>query len=97
MGRPEFRTGSHTAGHNRNTLGFCFVGNYDLVEPTERMFEIAAKRWFIPILNRYGLGINDVRPHWQYARKSCPGKLFQMEHLRNAIRRANGQLPTEKG
>lgn len=97
LGRPEFRTGSHTLGHNHATLGFCFVGNYDLIEPSDRMLTIAAQRWFIPIMARYKLSPDDIMPHWAYARKSCPGKLFNMDRLRNAIRRSNGQFIDEKG
>lgn len=85
-GRPEHLPGSHTKGKNRESLGICFVGNYDVVEPPLEMLEIAAQRVIVPWMLKYDIPVIAVQAHRTYADKTCPGKLFGMERLRNAIR-----------
>jgi len=82
FGRPDYLPGAHTAGHNTDTLGFCFVGNYDLLEPTDRMLRIAARRVLAPWMRRFGLLIQDVHPHREFANKTCPGTKFSMDRLK---------------
>lgn len=88
IGRPENRTGSHTKGENHDSLGFLFVGNYDERTPPQEMLEVAARRWFVPVMARYGLDENDIYPHNAFAKKTCPGKRFDLNYLKAAIERA---------
>lgn len=87
LGRPEDRTGAHTVGENVRSLGFVFVGNYDVKAPSKEMLEAAVSSWFVPVMRRYGLGVREVVPHSLFANKTCPGKLFDMEPLRGMIKR----------
>lgn len=88
LGRPEDEPGAHTKGMNTTSLGFCFVGNFDELEPSDRMLEVAARRWFVPVMKRHSIGFDALFGHRDFAPKTCPGTLFNMDRLRNAIRQA---------
>ena len=81
------RSGAHTRGHNSNSLAICFIGNYDVEVPKKEMMEAGAKviaLW----LDLFGLAINDIYSHHNFApHKSCPGTLFDMESLKECVRR----------
>lgn len=87
MGRMWDVPGAHTRGHNHDSLGICFIGNYDVEVPKKEMMEAGAKiiaLW----LDLFSLAINDIYTHHNYdSRKSCPGKLFNMEFLKECVRR----------
>lgn len=90
LGRPVNRTGAHVGTRaadrvpwNHATLGFCFVGNYDAEEPPLELLEVAAHRWIVPTMASLGLSVRDLVPHRELdPRKSCPGRLFDMDRLR---------------
>lgn len=82
FGRPDVRTGAHTLGENKRSLGFCFVGNFDLRAPGVERFRVAARRVLAPWLLRYGLGVDALLPHRDFAHKTCPGREFDMDLLR---------------
>ena len=87
MGRMWDVAGAHCRGHNTDSLGICFVGNYDKIPPPKEMLEAGAKviaLW----LDLFNLSINDIYSHHNFApHKSCPGKLFNMETLKECVRR----------
>lgn len=82
FGRPDVLPGAHTRGENGRSLGFCFVGDYDSSRPSESRLRVACRRVLAPWLIRLGLGVDALVPHSQFASKSCPGKLFPMDRLR---------------
>jgi hypothetical protein len=81
-GRPDWLPGAHTKGQNRSSLGFCFVGNYNDSGPGDARMRVAARRVLAPWLIRYGLGVEALVPHNQFASKSCPGRMFNVRRLR---------------
>jgi len=85
MGRMWDVAGAHTRGHNHNSLGFCFVGNYDVEEPPEGMLLVGAKVigfW----MRLYNIGIDDIYGHREFAPyKTCPGRMFDIEKLKGFI------------
>ena len=85
FGRPWDIPGTHTLGHNRSSLGFCFVGNYDLTRPAEKMLETGAK--VIKLWMRlFNITKDSVFAHHDFADyKSCPGKRFSMDRLRQCL------------
>lgn len=96
FGRPDVLAGAHTVGENGRSLGFCFVGNFDSTAPEAARLRVACRRVLAPWLLRYGLGVEALVPHNQFAAKSCPGKLFDMGELRricgeelDGLRRSN--------
>lgn len=82
FGRPDWISGAHTRGANGCSLGFCFVGNYDERGAGDARMRVAARRVLAPWLIRYGLGVDALVPHSQFANKSCPGSMFSMDRLR---------------
>ena len=81
FGRPWYFPGAHTRGQNSDSLGFCFVGNYDEVEPSDAILEAGAKviyQWLIlfkiPTFCVY-------RHHDFNNQKTCPGVKFDMDRL----------------
>lgn len=85
FGRPDWISGGHTRGQNWCSLGFCFVGNFDRRRPSDARLRVAARRVLAPWLIRYGLGVDALVPHSQYANKTCPGSKFPMDRLREIV------------
>jgi len=87
MGRMWDVAGAHTRGHNSNSLSICFIGNYDKIQPPKEMLEAGAKviaLW----LDLFGLSINDIFSHHDFdPNKTCPGTKFDMESLKDEVRR----------
>lgn len=90
-GRPASMHGAHTAGKNRDSLGFCFVGNFDLVAPEPERLAVAVRRVIAPWCVQYGLGPEDIFGHRDFSEKTCPGKLFDLDDLRYMVREAIGR------
>jgi len=88
MGRMWDRSGAHCRGHNSDSLGICFIGNYDKIAPKKQMVQTGAKAialW----LKLFGLSIDDIYSHHNFdIYKTCPGTLFDMEYLKTCVRRA---------
>jgi len=80
--------GAHTAGANFDSLGFCFVGDYDKVDPTPEMLSVAARRVLAPWVVQFGINLENIKPHNDFSNKSCPGKLFDMGDLRSMVEAA---------
>ena len=86
FGRPDVRPGAHTRGCNSSSLGFCFVGDFDRVEPGRPRLRCAAKRVLAPWCIRHNLTVDAIRPHYEFAsHKTCPGKLFDINLLRSIV------------
>lgn len=90
MGRMWTEQGAHCRGQNEDSLGICFIGNFDLVLPPMAQLEAGAKviaLW----LDLFELAINDIYSHHNFApHKSCPGKFFDMESLKECVRSCYG-------
>lgn len=86
VGRPANRTGAHTKGQNKGSLGFCFVGCFDEQEPDEMMLHTAAQRVLVPWLHQHKLPVLAITGHrdWQ-GEKTCPGRQFSMDRLRAIV------------
>ena len=83
-GRSLIREGAHTIGMNEKAIGVCFVGNFDETEVPARQWQkglelvyTLASICFIPV--------NCIRGHRDYAPKSCPGKLFDLDKFRSDL------------
>lgn len=85
FGRPWSRPGAHTQFHNSDSLGICFVGNYDTEEPPEAMLKAGAMiiaewmKWF-------RIDAEQIKGHRDFTPfKTCPGTLFDIEKLKEQI------------
>lgn len=76
--------GAHVSGHNSNTLGVCFQGDFSKQQMTDAQVKSGA--WLIAqLLRDTGLQIHDVIGHRDLAATACPGANFRMDDLRQAI------------
>ena len=87
-GRPMNREGAHCKeeGMNKKALGFCFIGNYDLMPPPAEML-VKAAPYLVGLMSMFQIIPANVRGHRDYATyKSCPGSQFDMSVLRDMLR-----------
>ena len=72
-GRPISRTGAHCKGHNRRTVGICYIGGNIKKGKDTRTEEQkdALIMLLIDLIKKYN--INKISGHNQYSTKECPG------------------------
>lgn len=67
---------AHCTGHNKNSIGICYIGGCDVnnkakdtrtQQQKESMYKLVHD-----LLNKYHLTINDVYGHYTFSKKSCP-------------------------
>ena len=92
LGRALDVPGAHTVGQNFRSLGVCFVGDFDAQEPTQKLLEVAAFRVLAPWCKKFDIPIDAIVGHRDFAPKTCPGKLFSIERLREAVRKELDKL-----
>jgi len=85
LGRDFNLNGAHTIGRNVDSIGICVVGNWDIEEPPDNMLICTAHLCF-EVMKKYNISIENIHPHWAYAEKTCPGKMFDMLKLRRYIK-----------
>jgi len=72
---------------NRVALHVCCVGNWDLVAPPLRMYEILVKRFLLPWMAQFGIGPDNIVGHHDYnPAKTCPGTKFDLSLARRMVR-----------
>ena len=78
IGRMLNIMGAHCRGHNGNSVGICFIGNFDLAAPPKAQWDLGVKlvKGLIEILDMPPFRILG---HNNYdSNKSCPGKYFDI-------------------
>jgi len=84
VGRMINEQGAHTRGQNENSIGICFVGNYDLEFPDPQMWELGLRLVgsLCDVLSipkeRYD-HFRSVTGHRDHSAKSCPGHNFDLD------------------
>ena len=76
QGRADTDEGAHTIGKNKESLGICLAGNFDLTYPTDIQLQVLKKllreksaQYKIPLIN--------IVPHRRFSEKTCYGtKLY---------------------
>lgn len=86
VGRPLNIPGAHCQGMNSQSIGICFVGNYDLVMPPDLMMSRAVSV-FSPIIKGLDIPFENILPHSHFAPKTCPGTMFPMTKFIEALKR----------
>lgn len=83
QGRTLAEIGAHCyqVGMNSRAIGICLVGNFDVEVPSEGLLYQTA-RLVKMLIETFKIPIENVVAHRDYAAKSCPGKLFDMEKFR---------------
>lgn len=82
-GRPHNTVGAHTRGHNKESIGVCFEGNFDKEELTKQQ-EHAAVELLTQLRNAYPQA--QLRRHNNFTlNKTCPGKRFPFAWLQQHV------------
>lgn len=86
VGRLMTTKGAHTKGQNRNSLGICMVGNFDKQKPLKEQWDltvalVASLCEILYITSRSVFG------HTEFASKSCPGEMFNLNRFRGDVER----------
>lgn len=82
-GRAEHLVGAHVTGHNSDSIGVCFEGNFE----TETMGEAqknAGSELVEYLKKKYSIGI--VVRHKDLAPTACPGKNFPFEEILHGVK-----------
>ncbi len=85
VGMPLNEKGIHCKGMNSKAIGICCVGNYDLIEPENKMLTLLAYRVIRPLMYIYSIPIENIVFHNEYSSKTCPGRMFDKQVLINLI------------
>lgn len=76
VGRPVSKQGAHCSGHNKTTIGICYVGGCaaDGKTPKDTRTEAQRRslRWLVAVLRSCFPTIRKVSGHREYANKACP-------------------------
>jgi len=75
---------------NKVSIHIALLGNYDIVVPTKRVYEVLAYKLINPLLKTFNLSYNRVKFHNEISSNeniSCPGEFFSKEVLLSMIRR----------
>lgn len=86
VGRPETVAGAHCTGHNSCSIGVCYVGGLATDRKTAKDTRTEVQKQSLyqlvdDIIAKYGLSINEVHCHYEYANKACP--CFKINDFRN--------------
>lgn len=81
LGQMLNHEGTHTKGHNHDSIGICFVGNFDQDEvPPEQWHKgLELTYWLCSI---FSIPYHNVYGHRDFANKSCPGNNFNLGGFR---------------
>ena len=80
-GRMMTEQGAHCLGCNHDSLGVCFVGNFDKAEPATEQWELGL-RLVHSLMTVFNIPSDQVYGHRHFARKTCPGLFFNMDRFR---------------
>ena len=87
MGRMPDRPGAHTKDHNQDSLGVCFVGQFDADPPPPAQWRkgVELVAW---LCRRFGISAAGVFGHRDFANKTCPGTAFDLNVFRSDLKTA---------
>ena len=86
IGRMVNEIGAHCEGHNSDSIGICFVGDFDSVAVPVPQWQkgLQLVDWLCSVFNIHK---NQVFGHREFnPGKSCPGKLFDINRFRNELK-----------
>ena len=74
VGRPLEKSGAHTKGHNKDSVGVCYIGGCDADgKPKDTMNAEQEKAWRMIVLSLRTLyGDLTIHGHNEFANKACP-------------------------
>ena len=78
-GRPVTEIGAHCKGHNQNTIGICFEGNFETNKKMTNAQFNSGVSLIVYLTNKYH--ISKVAEHKDYNETACPGKYFPISKM----------------
>ena len=76
-------TGAHCRGFNKKSIGICMVGNFDIDPPPAKQVKVLIKL-IAYLMKTYSITV--LLGHCELnLLKSCPGKMFDMDKLRDDV------------
>lgn len=85
--RPMTQEGAHCKGHNTHSIGVAYIANFDEEDPAEYAGLAVGQRVVKALLERFGLGVEAIRFHREFAHKTCPGKKMRLGTYRAEVER----------
>lgn len=79
-GRPIKAIGAHCIGHNSNTIGICFEGNFEKEKMSDKQMK-AGQELLSYLYKTYNLTKSNVKRHKDLMSTSCPGKNFPFDKI----------------
>jgi hypothetical protein len=78
VGRMLNEVGAHCKGRNTDSIGVCFVGNFDTSPPPREQWHLGV-RLVRAMCDIFAIPNGQVFPHHRFASyKSCPGRKFDV-------------------
>ena len=84
IGRMLDQVGAHTIGHNLDSIGICFVGNFDLAPPPPDQWALGV-RLCHSLCHIFNISPDHIYGHRDFAPKSCPGTMFDLGRFRSEV------------
>jgi len=84
MGRMPNVQGAHCRSHNEDSIGICFVGNYDIDTPSKKMVDkgVLLTTYLCEV---YNISSDHIYGHRDYASKTCPGAHFDLDDFKSQV------------
>lgn len=95
-GRKEDEMGAHCLGHNKDSLGICYIGGLDkdgkpkdtrTQAQKEALYNLVGK-----LMLKYNIDVDSIHCHYEFANKACP--CFKIEDFINEF---NDYIRNEMG
>ena len=84
-GRDYRKQGAHVYGHNKDSLGVCVVGNFDLEKPSQFVWDFTLNL-IRKLMFMHDIEKKDIYGHRDFSsRKTCPGKYFDINKFKEDI------------
>jgi hypothetical protein len=88
-GRQIQYQGAHVKDQNENNLGILVMGNFEIQQPTSAQVQ-SLDRFVSLQMQRYRMGLSNVRTHQERAPTECPGR--NLQGYLNRSRSRGGQI-----
>jgi N-acetylmuramoyl-L-alanine amidase len=89
-GRPLGTMGAHCLGQNYNSIGVCFIGDFDLGSPREDILYHGALL-LMNFCQALHISITEIYGHRDFwLDRTCPGKLFDIGKIKEMVSDLNG-------
>lgn len=80
--RLDEEEGAHTIGYNKESIGICLAGNFDLTMPTPEQIK-SLRELLLKKKKEYNILASNILPHRHFANKSCYGRNLSEDWARS--------------